>query len=124
MKVIRQFDLFSLACKAAKKFGVYISFPAPDMANCRTAKVKKEINEIFKAAPYLKVLGEQDPGHLIQILCDGQAVFHFDDIKEQQKIYGQTVGDDGPTKSNPYKGPVRVFALTCDNKGKLMSENT
>lgn len=118
MKVLTQMDQFALACKAAKKFGLYISFEAQPGMN------EKKLAELYKAAPYLKELGKEDPGHLITILFDGHATFLCDTQQEVVKLFNSTVGDDGPTKANPYRGSCKVFALTCDNKGKLMSENT
>jgi hypothetical protein len=40
------------------------------------------------------------------------------------KAFWSVVGDDGPTKTNPYNGPVRVFACTYDPDGITMNENT
>jgi hypothetical protein len=42
-----------------------------------------------------------------------------DDVAELDRLYDMTVGDDGPTSSNPYDGDVRVSAVTSEG-----NENT
>lgn len=118
MKIIQHHEKFALACKGAEKFGMYISFPAVTNVNGKKAK------EILKAAPYLQELSKRSIGDFVTILLEGEATFFFDTLEEVQEMFHLTVGDDGPTKTNPYDGPCTVFALTCDNKGNLMSENT
>jgi hypothetical protein len=58
-----------------------------------------------------------------QIMMDGEGFSIFDTEEEMEAFYDMIVGDDGPTKSNPYDGPIRVYALTCGPNG-LMNENT
>jgi hypothetical protein len=107
MKKYNLFDLFAATCKGEKKFGLLISFD-PD----------HNWNEISQAAPYLNL--DKD----IDIFLSGNGYFMFDDEAEMEKIYNLTVGDDGPTESNSYSGPARVFACTCNPDGELMTENT
>ena len=76
-------------------------------------------DEILKAAPYI------DFNHQMQAMLDGVAIVVCEDREEQQRLYLMTVGDDGPTKTNPYSGnKARVYALTCNEKGELENENT
>jgi hypothetical protein len=77
-----------------------------------------DFEEILKAAPYLNAVE-----HGQQIL-NGYAVLVCEDEDEQEKLYWATVGDDGPTKTNPYEGPARVYALTVSRTGEPLNENT
>ena len=70
------------------------------------------------AAPYLSVHEH------FQALADGYAFALCDDFDQAERLYGQTVGDDGPTATNPYAGPVKVYALLIDAQGKARNENT
>lgn len=85
------------------------------------------IDEVCKAAPYLnpktkfKFEGKNTIG---QVMGDGYGFFLFDTEAELNRYYESTVGDDGPMKYNKYKGPARVYALTCDPDGYLLNENT
>ena len=55
---------------------------------------------------------------------DGLGYLFFNTEAECCAAFEDIVGDDGPTKKNPYDGPMRVYALTCDPHGELMNENT
>ena len=70
------------------------------------------------AAPYLN--GDEHA----QLLIDGEGVLVFEHVDEMWRYFDMTVGDDGPTKTNPYAGPNRVYALTCGADGGLLTENT
>lgn len=73
--------------------------------------------EIWKAAP---ILSEAD----IQATADGHAFVVCHDEEEMYRIFNSIVGDDGPTESNPYSGPARVYALAINAYGESISENT
>ena len=79
------------------------------------------VEEVLKAAPWLLALGRPDLDFLVQ---DGGGVFSFESEDECRKAFLNTVGDDGPTASNPYDGPVKVYACVCAPDGRLMTENT
>lgn len=99
-------DILSMVCKAQNKWGMYVGFAheAPE--------------EILKAAPYL----EHDRFFHVRFNFGG---YIFADTEEEiLDLYSQTVGDDGPTDRNPYRGPASVYALTCDPTGQLITENT
>jgi hypothetical protein len=100
-------EILSALCKAKKKFGMYISF-------CED----QSWSETKKAAPYLDL----SVNH--QIFVNGQAWLLFDSEEEMIICWTRTVGDDGPTILNKYKGKATVYALTCSSTGKLLNENT
>ena len=107
MKILSNMEILPVLCKTKKKFGMYISF-CEDQSWAETKK----------AAPYLDL----STNH--QIFVNGQAWLLFDDEEEMTTCYNQTVGDDGPTMLNKYKGRAAVYALTCSPTGKLLNENT
>jgi hypothetical protein len=111
MKGLCQIRVLEALCKATKQWGMFISIFCKDIGS-------GEVDEICKAAPYLK------DDEYTQMLADGCGVFLFDTEEEMEQHYYQTVGDDGPTKTNPYDGPARVYAITCDNTGQTLNENT
>jgi hypothetical protein len=113
MKVLDMHEALSALCKATGKPGMFLAFPWNNAVWPFT-----EIGEIIKAAPFLTV-----EDHL-QVLSDGYAFILCDTIAERDDLYEQVVGDDGPTRSNAYSGPARVYALTCDANGEFLNENT
>ena len=106
MTIFETHNIFAEYARLAKKWCICISWDTDN-----------NIDELFKAAPYLNL------NHL-QIISDGQALLTFDSEDEMWVFYNQTVGDDGPTKSNPYAGPCRVYALTISPDGIFQNENT
>lgn len=97
-------DLVSLSARALEKWTLYLSFDweAPDLT---------------KAAPILET---EDP----VAFMDGWALFGFDTEEDARAAFESTVGDDGPTSSNTYNGPTKVYALLAGPDGRLMTENT
>lgn len=73
-----------------------------------------ELREL--AAPYLK--------GAIQVFIDGFAILDFEDEAECMRHFDLTVGDSGPTETNPYTGPAVVYALVCGPDGKIGAVNT
>jgi len=104
MKAFNTVDLMREYAINANKWCMYLSHSC----NC--------YSELYKAAPYLKDLDN--------LLMNDSIIFIFDSKEEMEVYYNQTVGDDGPTKSNQYSGPCRVYALTCSSDGVLLTENT
>lgn len=106
-------------CKATGKWGVYIALwggSGPD---------GQEEDEIIKAAPYLAGPYDGDEGNAkSQILIEGSGIILCDSEAEMLRYFHMTIGDDGPNKFNPYNGDARVYAMTCDPTGMLLSENT
>lgn len=80
--------------------------------------VNNPYDEIKKAAPYLN-----DPASG-QLMVDEHGIIICNSEDECEQLFWQTVGDDGPTKLNPYDGPARVYALTISPDGEFMDENT
>jgi len=111
MRTLTAIESFQLLCKSTGQWGLYISF------NDWNLDESEYIIEAEKAAPYL------DFDQHEQIIMDGRGII-LGDKAEIEKLFSLTVGDDGPTKSNPYTGPMRVYALTCDSTGALSNENT
>jgi hypothetical protein len=108
MKVLSGIELAQTVAKSLKKPVLFLGLTQVDGV---------DYAEILKAVPYLTF------EHL-QVLSEGEAVIVCDSVKEQQRLYWQTVGDDGPTKINKYNGPARVYALTINAKGEVLNENT
>lgn len=74
-------------------------------------------SEIMKCAPYLS----QDDA--MQMFMYGSMELVFDDEESAWEAFNMTVGDDGPTKTNQYNGPVNIFAYICGPNGGI-TENT
>lgn len=98
MRLLTVVQAMQELCKATKKWAVYFE------------------GKTQLAAPYLR--------DEIQLLSDGVGIVLCDSEEEMRLIYNQTVGDDGPTETNPYNGPCRVYAVTCSPDGQLLNENT
>jgi len=111
MKVLTVLEMAKMICKFKKKHGMYIHIYFPEVYDVR---------DVYKAAPYLL-----DKKHTYASFFDTEGgLLLFDTAKERDNAFAQTVGDDGPTKLNKYKGPVRVYALTIDTDGEPLNENT
>lgn len=107
MEFLNTIELMKQYAKTNSKFCMYISWDDEDL-----------YVELIRAAPYLK-------NHEVDILSvNNHAILIFDTEKEMVYCFNQTVGDDGPTLSNNYIGPARIYALTCSNEGELWNENT
>lgn len=101
MKVFSEHEFVAVYCKAAHKWAIWFGLPhdVPPL-------------EARRAAPWLP------PGTL-----PGSGVAVFDTQQAAEEAFWATVGDDGPTKTNPYSGPAKVYACLVGPDG-LMSENT
>lgn len=104
--MINNSDVLSALCKAKGKWGMFLSIPEASQ------------KEVLKAAPYLQA------DHFVSLAVVGHGFIFMDSKEELYGLYHQTVGDDGPTLENPYDGPCRIYALTCNPEGKLQTENT
>lgn len=113
-----------LICKLEKKWGLYISC----CFDLDSDYVFSE--EITRAVKFLKIypMGSWEeqykPNSAFQVMLSEGGLFLFDTQKEMEEHYDMVVGDNGPTKSNPYDGPLRVYALTISNEGECLTENT
>ncbi len=83
------------------------------------------VEEAFKAAPYLKDMFYGEFNHEVsQALVYGTMYIVCDSEEEMERLYRMTVGDDGPTDTNPYDGDMRIYALTINAQGETENENT
>jgi len=112
--------LMQLYCYSAKKWAVFYSGLNSEEPSISAGQDEwdKYIEERAKALIFI-----DDTENYHQIMMDGEGFCIFDTKEEVEAFYDMIVGDDGPTKSNPYNGPIRVYALTCGPNG-LMNENT
>lgn len=101
-------DLVCLAARGTGQWTLYLSFDWEYDA------------EIVKAAPILRDIYESKPHEL----TDGFALLWFESEEEAREAFLSTVGDDGPTRTNPYDGPAKVYALLIAPDGQMQTENT
>jgi hypothetical protein len=101
-------DILRTLCAARGQWGMFISNGRDSAADIR------------HAAPYLTA----EQAFELSAAGTGEAYLFFDPEEECERAFWSTVGDDGPTKTNPYNGPARVFACTCGPDGVLRHENT
>lgn len=94
-------DVLSILCKERNEHGMWISF--------NTDEVDFRNKKPMKYAPYLSMKEHSE------ILIKGHGYIFCKTYDEILSYYTQTFGDD-------HGG--NCYAITCDNKGKLMSENT
>jgi hypothetical protein len=106
-------DLIKEYSRITGKFILYISWYEPDY------KAGVHVNyweEAIKAAPYLSMDDTT-------ILVNQTGILVFDSEEEMNIAFWQTIGDNGPTETNSYNGPIKIYATTCVN-GEFMNENT
>jgi hypothetical protein len=77
---------------------------------------RSDERDLAKAAP---LVGEDD---LIE-LFDNCIWLEFGTYEAAREVFDCIVGDDGPTKTNPYDGPCRVYAYLAGPEGGI-TENT
>ena len=109
MQHVDNYQILKAVAKTHGKWAMLVSFQSRDE------------KEVLQAAPCLKNLGNPDTSFFIQ---EGGGILVFDSEAEATESFHVIVGDDGPTKTNPYNGPVRVFACLCNSAGDLMTVNT
>jgi hypothetical protein len=107
MRILTTVELMQEFCKQSKRFGMFVSFDP-----------NQSFEETGNAAPYL------NPDASLQALCNGEAVLIFDTREEMEGAFELTVGEDGLTVLNPYAGPAKVYAATCNDLGEIETENT
>lgn len=109
MEALDQIKVLERLAAALHKPCMMVCLTVPDEGN--------GFGEVVKAAPYLSY--ERNA----QLLCDEWGIIVCEDEAELDRLYRQTVCD-GPTETNPYSGPARVYALTCGADGQTQNENT
>ena len=105
MQILFSYDWFKELCRASGKWGILLAWH------------DDPLSELLLAAPYLKDFDQMNvQGHnSVTILCDTE--------QEIDDLFDQTHGDE-PGTNNPYRGECRIYALTCDPTGQLLTENT
>ncbi len=101
-------EAMQLLAKSIGKSCMYVRFGDEDL-----------LTEIDKAAPYMNLEDDNDQ----QIIFDGRGIIIFESEEMMEHAFSLTVGDD-PAERNTYRGPARVYALTCNANGELLTENT
>jgi hypothetical protein len=110
VKALDKYQTLGELCRATKKWGMMISI-SPDFEETGW------IEEVMKAAPYLTT-------NNLRLILDCFGYILFDTEEEMEKAFWQTVGGDGPTKTNSYNGTCKIYALTCNPEGQTLNENT
>jgi hypothetical protein len=105
MKIMNSFELFELYLKSAEKYGCLLSGGS-----------QVEPSELQRAVPLL-------PYENVLDLCFRNVFVMFDTREEAKAFFDTVVGEDGPTKTNPYNGPANVYACWGGPEG-IISENT
>lgn len=105
MKVLTWTKAVDELAKALNKWVLYLSHSSG------------ELPDIEKAAP----IGLSKT-QLIDLYIDRIWVV-FDNERDARTAFGKVVGDDGPTKTNTYDGPGRVYAYLSGPDGGI-TENT
>lgn len=118
MKVFTFLDCFESICMYTKSWGLYISWKFQDISDGNLFDY--QIKELLKAAPYLDL----NNGKHLQCMLDESCILLFDTEEEAYKHFNLTVGDEGPTETNPYNGPFKVYAALCNPQGDIQDENT
>jgi hypothetical protein len=112
MKKLNAVEAAQELAKTLKKPILYISFDPFSLEG------DDPFTEQSKSAPYL------DPLEDIHLMMYNEAIIICNDDEELKELFWQTVGDDGPTETNPYDGPARTYALTINSRGEMLNENT
>ncbi len=107
MKNVTEHKMWELAFKALGKWGLLLSA-------CSGA----EFEDVQAAAPWVPLLD------LPQLYAGSHLFYTFETEEECVQHYLRVVGEDGPTASNPYNGPGRVYALMFNDQGQPVTENT
>lgn len=105
MKIMTSPDLFEEYLKSTGTYGCLLS-----------TSFDGDIEELQKAVPLL-------PYERVIDLFFNNIFVTFDTREEAKAFFDTVVGDDGPTKTNPYNGPASVYAWWGGPEG-IISENT
>lgn len=110
-------EILPILCKARGKWGMFCLWSGEVDASVANT-IADAISEIRQAAPWLSHEAAT------ALWVDDERYFFFATEQAMCAAYAATVGDDGPTPTNPYDGPIRIYALTCSPVGELLNENT
>ena len=113
IKIETMSGLVEMACKAQRKWGLYLSYASSvedgDLQN-RVDKESAQINTSLRH-PDLK----KDSAIKMALLSDGWILLLLDTEKEMFDLYRGVDGDD--TQGH-------IYALTCSPEGQLQNGNT
>ena len=113
MRHIDMAEIIKRAIRFSGKPSLYLAYYSEEETT-----VTDESVEVRRAAPYLT------QAEALLLVADGGVLLEFEDAAEMQRCYQLTVGDDGPTATNPYAGSARVYACSYSALGQLLTENT
>lgn len=120
MKTWKDHELFSflLTARGKRLWGLVLSCSNGDAFDNNPYEVSKAIHPNLRQGVRAGDMTAFD-------LATGETVWlTFETEAEAREYYNWTVGDDGPTKLNPYEGPANVYACLYNNEGKPVTENT
>lgn len=105
MKVLGDLELLQALSRSLGKPVIYVKIPEPPED---FLEYQDFVKELEKSAPFLF---EKDVD-VVDFITRGHGYVVCDDLAELNKVFDGTVGPDGPTETNSYDGPVRVYLLT------------
>lgn len=108
-------EALSRLCKATGKYGLYLSFDPSEEFSPQDHQ---------EACPFLDLSDVASDNEDWQALMDEHMFVLCEDYEECYRLFESVVGDEGPTKTNPYNGDCRVFAMTINNNGEIENTNT
>lgn len=114
-------DLMIEYCRVANKWAVFYSgwnLYEPKSGSSET-DWQIHLDDLEAATIFM----DRSAPNYLQVMSDGEGFSIFETKEEMVTFYDNIVGDDGPTKSNPYNGKIKIYALTCGPTG-LLNENT
>lgn len=116
---MKNLELYEIVGATAKGLGrpvLYLRYDDSQVPSDADPRLVQD--HLHGAAPYLDSFQQDElqRGGFLFLACE--------DLTEARRLYGLTIGDDGPTATNSYKGPVRVYALLADRKGNILTDNT
>lgn len=110
-----------LLARSSGKWVVYLGVPANPFD---AGEFPKFANHVDSAVPFLAG-NDKTYRESFYDFCLGDPAFCvFESEQEARVAYASVVGDEGPTKTNDYNGPVSVFAALISPTEGCVTENT
>jgi len=116
MQILSHKDALQALCKATGKYGALISL---DSADPKDRGVLNDQKTLQGAAPYLHPEDEAAS----DIFWENYGYLLFESRSEAWDAFFDTVGENGPTHTNPYKGPAIVNMWICNPLGCIFRDN-
>ncbi len=108
-KAVTHDRILEIVCKLSNRWALCLSPPSGD-------SYEYSVNDVQRAAPFLSWDEAEE------VLHKG-SVFLFDLEADVWPLFEQIVCD-GPTETNSYDGPCRIYATIWSPKGGCVNENT